>query len=1047
VETTTNGADGTQSAGREGERQPIAGAEIRTFLIADVRGYTRFTQERGDDAAAGLARAFAEHSREVIEACGGELIELRGDEALSVFGSARQAIRAAVELQTRFRSSDVGFPLGIGVGLDAGEAVPVAGGFRGGALNVAARLCSIAGPGEILATDTVTSLARYIEGIRVKERRAVRLKGLERPVRLSEVSTVAPLPPVPTVPSRRRYGWKSVAALALLGAAVVAASVATYALRSDESGLPRLAENTVGLVDPESNRLVAEVPFGSPIDAIAAGAGALWVSNATDGTVSRIDPETFDVRTIDVGGRPAGLAFAGGSLWVANSEARRVTQIDVESAKVVQSVPVGNGPRAVAVGFGSVWVANSSDGTVSKIDLERPDEPQVVSVGGTPVALAVSRDSVWVASETSGVVTRISGASGDVVTPITVGTGSTAVAVGAGAVWVANRQDATVSRIDPATNTPTAAVPVGARPVALAVADGSVWVAESGAGTLSRIDADAGHVEDTLTVTASPAGLALLGDDLWTTALAPLDSHRGGTLRVQSPPLDSVDPRVAFSLESFRVVGLAYDGLVAYRRAGGAAGATLVANLATHIPAPTEGGKTYTFQLRPGIRYSDGSPVRPEDFRSSVERTFGSTEFPLALFAGVVGGAACLETTDACDLSRGIETSDDARTVTIHLTAPDPSFLFKLALPLASLVPAGSSVAAGNDQPPPGTGPYKIETADRGATLRLVRNAYFRVWASDARPDGYPDQILLETGLPDNRRTEAVLDGEADWADVPPERPERARALATVRPAQLRSDPLLATWYMFLNVHVRPFDDPRVRRAVNLATDRAHLVDLLGGPLNAQPTCQIVPPNIFGYRPHCPYTVDPDPAGTWIAPDIARASQLIDASGTRGTNVEVLAFSALEPVGRYFASLLRRLGYDASVRVLEDEKYFATVSDSLTDAQIGPIVWLADFPAAPNFVELFSCASFFPAAPFTNTNYSGLCDRRVDAAIAAAKEAQARDPLAGGELWATADRAVTDTAAAVPFANLRSATLVSERVGNYQYHPLWGTLLDQLWVR
>jgi class 3 adenylate cyclase len=186
VDTSAKEPAGADPAGSDGERPRSSGAEIRTFLIADVRGYTRFTQEKGDDAAGALAGAFAELTREVIEMCGGELIELRGDEALSVFSSARQAIRAAVELQKRFRSSDVRFPLGIGIGLDAGEAVPVAGGFRGGALNVAARLCGIAGPGEILATDTVTSLARHVDGVRVRERRAVRLKGLERPVRVSE---------------------------------------------------------------------------------------------------------------------------------------------------------------------------------------------------------------------------------------------------------------------------------------------------------------------------------------------------------------------------------------------------------------------------------------------------------------------------------------------------------------------------------------------------------------------------------------------------------------------------------------------------------------------------------------------------------------------------------------------------------------------------------------------------------------------------------------------------------------------------------------------
>ena len=167
-------------------------AGIKTFLIADVRGYTRFTQERGDEAAARLATRFAELAREAIEAAGGSLVELRGDEALAVFDSARQALRAAADLQERFVEetvADPSLPLAVGIGLDAGEAVRVDGGYRGGALNLAARLCSLAGPGEVLVSPSVAHLARKVDGLDYVERGAVRLKGLEKPV---EVVAVRP---------------------------------------------------------------------------------------------------------------------------------------------------------------------------------------------------------------------------------------------------------------------------------------------------------------------------------------------------------------------------------------------------------------------------------------------------------------------------------------------------------------------------------------------------------------------------------------------------------------------------------------------------------------------------------------------------------------------------------------------------------------------------------------------------------------------------------------------------------------------------------------
>jgi class 3 adenylate cyclase len=170
--------------------------QIRTFLIADIRGYTRFTQEHGDEGAASLASAFATMTQEGVDSFGGKVIELRGDEALAVFTSTRNAIRAALDLQSRYGEHSrmhPEAPLEVGIGIDAGEAVPVQGGYCGSALNLAARLCSIAGPGRILATDAVTHLARKVDGASYVERGAQVFKGLHEPVWLVEiVSTTAP---------------------------------------------------------------------------------------------------------------------------------------------------------------------------------------------------------------------------------------------------------------------------------------------------------------------------------------------------------------------------------------------------------------------------------------------------------------------------------------------------------------------------------------------------------------------------------------------------------------------------------------------------------------------------------------------------------------------------------------------------------------------------------------------------------------------------------------------------------------------------------------
>ena len=172
------------------EGLPALSPAVHTFLIADVRGYTRFTVEHGDEAAARLATAFARLAREVVEAHGGRVIELRGDEALAVFVSTRRALRAALGLQERLTeaiASDPALPLRVGIGLDAGEALPVEGGYRGAALNLAARLCALAGPGEVLASEGIVHLARKVAGLTYEDRGTAQLKGFADPAHIFRV--------------------------------------------------------------------------------------------------------------------------------------------------------------------------------------------------------------------------------------------------------------------------------------------------------------------------------------------------------------------------------------------------------------------------------------------------------------------------------------------------------------------------------------------------------------------------------------------------------------------------------------------------------------------------------------------------------------------------------------------------------------------------------------------------------------------------------------------------------------------------------------------
>jgi DNA-binding NarL/FixJ family response regulator/class 3 adenylate cyclase len=163
---------------------PKSETTLKTFLIADLRGYTRFTSGEGDEATAPLVASFATQTEKVIAAAEGSIVEFRGDQALAVFDSPRVAIRAAIELQNAYVSQPKDEPIAVGIGLDAGEAVQVGEGFRGGALNIAARLSGLAAAGEILATHAVIDLAGRVEDATYDERGAISLKNVPDPVRV-----------------------------------------------------------------------------------------------------------------------------------------------------------------------------------------------------------------------------------------------------------------------------------------------------------------------------------------------------------------------------------------------------------------------------------------------------------------------------------------------------------------------------------------------------------------------------------------------------------------------------------------------------------------------------------------------------------------------------------------------------------------------------------------------------------------------------------------------------------------------------------------------
>jgi YVTN family beta-propeller protein len=874
---------------------------------------------------------------------------------------------------------------------------------------------------------------------------------LEQPPKVHQHRPGPPEPAPPGGPpgpaaafGRRRHRPR---ALITAGVALAVAATVALPLALRTAAGASVPANGVGVLSASGTSVTAGVAMPSPPGSLAVGGGSVWATSPAGHAVYRIDPGTRAItQAIAVGAGAGGIAYDDGDVWVANALDGTVSRIDGTAGQVVQTIGAGSEPTGVAAGLGAVWVTDPVGSAIYRIDPSSGDLTRTIGLASPPYGIAVGAGSLWVTSPSAGTVTRIDPVAGQPVQTIAVGADPAAIAYGFGSVWVANKLDSTVSRIDSGAGAVAETIPVGNGPAALAVASTGLWVTDATAGTVARIDPAIGRVVSTLHIGEPAVAAAVVRGAPWIgTGAGYPGRHRGGTLRVVSSAWPGTFDPATSPGGSFGPVfsEATYDTLVTYQRASGSGGLQLVPDLALALPAPSAGGTVYTFVLRPGLRYSNGAPVRPQDFRYALERVFELNPYLRSFFTGLVGADAC-HTGTLCDLSRAITVDDRARTVTFHLTAPDGDFLYKLAF-VCTPVPASVPAHDVGSTPVPATGPYMITRYVPGREIDLARNPYFRQWSAAAQPPGFPDRIVWRFGLTPAQEVAAVAAGRADWmGDPPPDYPD----LIARYDSQVHLNPLPGIAYAAFNVTVPPFNDLRVRQAVSLAADRTQAVSVLGGTGAAQPTCQIIPPGLPGYRPYCPFSVDPSHSGAWIGPDLARARRLVAASHTAGMPVVVWAHQWDGPLGPYFVGVLRELGYRATLRIASVAAFAGNVKDTRRKVQASVGTWVVDYPSASDFFNLFfRCSDFRPADPANTTSGSFFCHPGIDRQMNQAEQLQISDPQAAARVWAEVDREITYLAPWVPFVSLRFADFTSARVGNYQYNPAWGILLDQLWIR
>ena len=449
----------------EPEAAPAAVAMPRTFLFADIRGYTSFTGEHGDEAAGTLTRAFEATVREVCGAGEGRVLEIRGDEALVVFTSAREALRTAVALQERFAQDPPA--RGVGIGVDTGEASSSGAEYRGSALNVASRLCSLAGPGEILASETVIRVAGPTEGLAYGDRREERVKGVAEPVSFVPVGKEGEKPRI----ARRRgsrFGRRTAFVLVGAGLLIVAGAIVAGRLLLDDPSRAAVPQGVAGF-QATSGRVSWQVPLDTEPTSLIRGGGGLWVYSWEAKSATRIDLKTHrSGKRIEI---PDGVfpgAIVGTTMWAANDMAQ-VFKIDLRYGTVSKPIQLptagfedSNGPSWLISGGGSIWVAYGIPFKIARLDpasgrlrgVIDPDpmrdyreHPEVR--WSDAAALAFGDGNLWAADRGTGRLWRIDPATGEVAATGDLHGGWVEdLAAGGGYLWVPRTNDAGVWQVD-----------------------------------------------------------------------------------------------------------------------------------------------------------------------------------------------------------------------------------------------------------------------------------------------------------------------------------------------------------------------------------------------------------------------------------------------------------------------------------------------------------------------------------------------------------------------------------------------------------------------
>ena len=513
------------------------------------------------------------------------------------------------------------------------------------------------------------------------------------------------------------------------------------------------------------------------------------------------------------------------------------------------------------------------------------------------------------------------------------------------------------------------------------------------------------------------------------------EAARGGEITIsQTSQPDFLDPALTYTVNGTEPLWLVYTPLLTYRHEEGAPGAELIPGLAKDLPEISSDGLTYTLTLRDGLEYSDGTPVKASDFEHSIKRVLNLESGGAPFFERIVGATDYEEAGDPEGDISGIETNDRSGKIEIRIEEPYSAFSHVLAMWFGGLVPGDTPFKNLSADPPPGVGPYMITESVPNRQFVLERNPEFEKLGIPEIPTGNIDKITTEIIKSATQQTQDVLANELDYMQDPPP----SDLLPTVKEQasdRYEEHVTSSSFYFFMNTRTPPFDDQRVRQAVNLGIDKPALARLFGGLL--APGCALIPPGTPGYDEafdtnDCPYG---DPNET---PDLDRARELIRQAGAEGTPVTVWGNNddPTDRVTEAYAEMLTEIGLDAEPEIIDGGVYFQTIGNAKTAPQTGFANWFLDFPHPLNLLFLLDPRTIQPT---NNQNFGNVDDPRIARELATLERTQDTEAAAGD--YAALDEYIVAPphSYVAPYGHRELTTFFSERMDMdaAKFHPVY----------